>query len=787
MLKNYIKIAWRNLMKDRQFTLLNLVGLSTGLTCAILIYLWINDEVHVDKFHAKDSQLYQVMTNVENSEGVQTMAATPGILARTLKEDMPEVEYASAVIYPYWAGETTLSVKEDNLNAVGYYAEKDYFNIFYYPLLQGNKDQVLSDKNSIVISKQLAMKLFHTTENVVGRTIEWQHEKQYQVSGVFDDMPANSSVKHDYILPFDVYLEQYSFLKSWGSIDPSTYLVLKKGTDIAQFNKKILNFTRTKDKNAGYKLFARQYSSGYLYNRYVNGMQVGGRIEYVRMFSIIALFILIIASINFMNLSTAKASKRLKEVGIRKVVGANRKLLIFQYLGESILITFLALVVTLVILPFLLPAFNHITGKQISLYVEPVLWLSVLGITLFTGILAGFYPAFYLSGFNPIAILKGKLRASLGEIWVRKGLVMFQFIISAVFIIAVLVVYKQIRYIQTKDPGYNVDNIISFQLGSEVITKTPVFVNAIRSLPGVVAASSIDHASIVADYGSTSDIHWEGKQPDDKTSFANIGVYYGAIETLGMTMKEGRSFNNNVSSDSTEIIFNEAAVKSMGLTNPVGKVVKMWGVNRKIAGVVKDFNFESIHQHVKPFAMRLEPAATYRIMVRIKAGKNRETIDLLRKAYEKFDPGFPFVYKFVDSEYQAQYTAENRLAALSAYAAGLAIVISCLGLFGLAAFTAQRRNKEIGIRKVLGASERSVVVLLSADFLKLVLIAVFIAFPLAGWLMNQWLAGFAYRTAIGVDVFLIAGVATILITLVVVSYQGIKASLTDPVRSLKAE
>lgn len=787
MLKNYIKIAWRNIMKDRQFTLLNLVGLSTGLTCAILIYLWINDEIHVDKFHAKDSQLYQVMTNVENSDGIQTMPATPGILARTLKEDMPEVEYASAVIYPYWAGETTLSVKDDNLNAIGYYAEKDYFNIFSYPLLQGNKDQVLSDKNNIVISKQLALKLFHTTENVVGRTVEWQHERQYQVSGVFDDIPAGSSVKHDYILPFDVYLEQYSFLKSWGSIDPSTYLVLKKGTDISQFNKKILDYTRTKDKNAGYKLFARRYSSGYLYNRYENGVQAGGRIEYVRMFSIIALFILIIASINFMNLSTAKASKRLKEVGIRKVVGAGRKVLVLQYLGESVLITFLALVATLVLLPFLLPAFNHITGKQISLHADPVLCMSVLGITLFTGILAGFYPAFYLSGFNPIAILKGKLRASLGEIWVRKGLVMFQFIISAVFIIAVLVVYRQIRYIQTKDPGYNVDNIISFQLGSELATRTPVFVNAIRNLPGVAAASSIDHTSIVNDYGSTSDILWEGKQRDDKTSFANIGVYYGAIETLGMTMKEGRSFNSNVSADSTEIIFNEAAIKSMGLSDPVGKVVKMWGVNRKIAGIVKDFNFESVHEHVKPFAIRLEPAATYRIMVRIKAGKNRETIDLLRKAYEKFDPGFPFVYKFVDGEYQAQYTAENRLGALSAYAAGLAVVISCLGLFGLAAFTAQRRKKEIGIRKVLGASERSVVVMLSADFLKLVLIAVFIAFPLAWWIMDQWLAGFAYRTAIGADVFLIAGVSTVLITLMIVSYQGIRASLTDPVKSLKVE
>lgn len=786
MLKNYFKIAWRNLIKDRQFTLLNLVGLSTGLICAILIYLWISDEMRIDRFHEKDSQLFQVMTNLQNSEGVQTMAATPGILARTLKNEMPEVEYAAAVIYPYWAGGTTLSVKEDNLNAVGYYAEKDYFNIFSYPLLQGNKDQVLSGSNSIVISKQLALKLFHTTDNVVGKTIEWQHEKQFLVSGVFD-IPASSSVEYDYILPFDVYLEKHSFLNYWGNIDPSTYLVLKKGTDVDQFNKKIADLTRSKDKDAVFKLFVRQYSSGYLYNRYENGVLAGGRIEYVRMFSIIALFILIIASINFMNLATAKASRRLKEVGIRKVVGADRKLLVFQYLGESVLITFLALFVTLVLLPFLLPAFNTITGKQMALHFDPILFLSVSGITLFTGLLAGFYPAVYLSGFNPVAILKGKLRTSLGEIWIRKGLVIFQFIVSAVFIIAVLVVYKQIRYIQTKDPGYNVDNIISFQLGTDIETKTPVFVNAIRNLPGVVSASSIDHASIINDFGGTSDIQWEGKRPDDRTDFANIGVNYGAIETLGMKMKEGRSFNSEISSDSSEIIFNEAAIRSMGLSNPVGKVVKMWGQNRKIAGVVKNFNFQSFHEQVKPFAMRLEPLATYRILVRVKAGKGHETIDLLREAYQKFEPGFPFDYTFVDSEYQAQYIAETRLATLSGYAAGLAILISCLGLFGLAAFTAQRRRKEIGIRKVLGASERSVVLMLSGDFLKLVLIAVFIAFPLAWWIMEQWLAGFAYRTPIGTDVFLIAGVSTILITVMIVSYQAVKASWTDPVKSLKAE
>ncbi|SFN24243.1 ABC-type antimicrobial peptide transport system, permease component [Chitinophaga sp. YR627] len=787
MFKNYIKIAWRNLMKDRQFTVLNLIGLSTGLICAILIYLWINDEVHMDKFHEKDAQLYQVMTNVETSAGIQTMAATPGILARTLKEDMPEVEYAANVIYPFWSGETVLSTKEQKIKAIGYYAEKDYFSMFSYPLLQGNKEQVLADKQSIVISKSLALKLFHTTENIVGRAIEWEPGVTLQVSGMFEDLPAASSAKFDYVLPYERYLDNYSYLREWGNLDPSTYVVLKPGTDISQFNRKIAGFVKTKNKDVNLPLFTRRYSAAYLYNRYENGVLSGGRIEYVRMFSIIALFILIIASINFMNLSTAKASKRMKEVGIRKVVGAGRRLLVFQYLGESVLITFMSLGLTLILLPFLLPAFNAITGKQIGLYADPFLIVAILSITVFTGLLAGIYPAFYLSGFNPVAILKGKLKSSIGEIWVRKGLVIFQFVISAVFIVAVLVVYKQIQYIQTKDPGYKVDNVVSFQLGTDLVKRTPLFVNAARNIPGVAAISSMDHTSIVADFGSTSDILWEGKQQGDKTDFANIGVGYGMIETLGMEMKEGRSFNSSLSSDSAEIIFNEAAIKSMGLTNPVGKVVKMWGQNRKIAGVVKDFNFQSFHENVRPFAFRLEPLLTYRIMVRIKAGQNKETLAALKNLYQQYDPGFPFDYAFVDSEYQAQYVTESRLAKLSGYAAGLTIVISCLGLFGLAAFTAQRRHKEIGIRKVLGASERNVVVLLSGDFLKLVLLAVLIAFPLAWWAMNNWLAGFAYRIHIGPDVFLITGISTVLLTLMIVSYQAIKAALADPVKSLKVE
>jgi len=784
MLLNYLKIAWRSLLKDRQFTLLNILGLSSGLICAVLIYLWVNDELQMDKFHKEE--VYQVMSNIKGDRGVNTLPQTQAMLADALKDEMPEVQYAAAVIYPSWWGETTLSVKDVNLKAVGYYAEKDYFNIFSYPLLQGNKDQVLTDKHTIVISKQLAMKLFHTTDNVIGKIIELQHESQFTVSGVYD-VPASSSIKHDYIIPFAVYMDQYPYLKEWGNLDPLTYVVLKKGADASQFNRKLAGFIKTKDKTSAITLFTRKYAAAYLYNKYENGVQAGGRIEYVRLFSIIAVFILLIASVNFMNLATARASRRLKEVGVRKVVGANRGLLIFQYLGESVMITFMALIITLIAVPFLLPLFNDVTGKQIALHFDPILLMTILGITLLTGLFAGAYPAFYVSGFNPVAILKGKLRASAGELWVRKGLVIFQFFVSVVFIVAVLVVYRQIRFIEKRNPGFNADNVVSFQLVSEVVRKTPPLLQSLRAIPGVVAASSMDHASIIEDFGSTSDIIWEGKGPHDNVDFANIGVNYDMIETLGMEMSQGRSFNSRISADSTEIIFNEAAIKSMGLTDPVGKTVNMWGVKRKIAGVVKNFNFESLHENIKPFAMRLEPLQTYRVMVRIKAGREHETIAALKVAFEKYEPGVPFDYKFLDSEYQAQYIAESRLATLSAYAAGFTILISCLGLFGLAAFTAQRRYKEIGIRKVLGASEGNVIFMLSGDFLKLVLIAVAIAVPFAWWAMDRWLQGFAFHIQLGPDVFLIAAVATVLVTLGTVSYQAVRAAWVNPVKSLKTE
>lgn len=793
MLKNHFKIVLRYLLKDRQFTFLNLAGLSTGLACTLLIYLWVNDEVKFDKFHQKDKRLYQVMANQQSAEGLKTVQQTPSLLADALAREMPEVEFA-APSQGSFSGKQTLSVGDKHIKATGIFAGKDYFNIFSFNLSEGNRLQVLADKSSIVVTKDLAEKLFGTTQNLVGKTVQWQHDKRFTISGVIDKIPSNSSIKFDFALPFEIFLDANEYQREWSSSDPSTYLVLREGADVDRFNQKISGYIKSKLPESKTTLFVRPFSEGYLYGKYENGVQSGGRIEYVRLFSIIAIFILVIACINFMNLSTAKASRRLKEVGIKKVVGAGRGTLIFQFMIESMLMTLVSLLIAVIIVLVLLSPFNAITGKDLSIDLNLNIILLILGIVLFTGIISGSYPALYLSGFDPVTVLKGKLKGSNGELWVRKGLVVFQFVLSVIFIVAVIVVYRQIQFIQTKNQGFNKDNVISFDMEGmtsenveSFLSGVSSFVTQVRTIPGVLKASSMDHGSIIGDFGSTSDVTWDGKNPEDRVNFANIGVNYDMLETLGMQIAQGRTFSRELSSDSFEIIFNEAAIDMMGLKDPIGKKVRMWDQQRTIVGVVKNFHFESLHESVKPFALRLEPKFTYRIMAKIQGGKESETLDRIQALFQKYNPGYVFDYRFLDQDYQTQYMAEKRVGVLSRYFSGLAILISCLGLFGLATFTAQRRRKEISIRKVVGASVGNVTYLLSKEFFRLVLIAVCVAFPLAWWIMNKWLDNFVYRIDIGADVFLIAGASIILITIVTVSSQAVKAALANPVKSLRSE
>jgi putative ABC transport system permease protein len=788
MFKNNLKIAWRNLLKDRQFTLLNLIGLATGLACTLLIYLWVSDELSFDKFFDNNDRIYQLMESRHYPGHDAVSDESSGLLSKTAKAQMSDIEYAASVAPPEWFQKFTLTVGEKNIKAAGQYVGPEYFNIFSFGMLEGKNEDVLKDKNSIVVSEDLAKKLFGRTEGIIGKPILFQHDTTFFVSGVFKNPPHNSSQQFDFALSFEYYGDRESWVRTWGNTGPHNFVLLKKGTNIASFNRRIEGMIRQNSDDTSRAVVAIPFNGSYLQNSFVHGARIGGRMEYVSMFSIIAIFILAIACINFMNLSTAKASRRLKEVGIKKVVGAGRKQLVFQFLSESILLAVVAGVFASVIAFLLLPEFNLLTGKHLSLDGNSKILPAALGITLFTGLAAGSYPALYLSGFNPIAILKSKLSSSVGEVWARKGLVVFQFVITVSLIISVLVVYKQIALIQSVNLGYNKDNIIRFRSEGRLLTSEDNFLVELKKVPGVVNASRTFHDMIGRNFGGNM-VDWPGKDPNGIYYFEGMGAGYNFIETMGMQMEAGRSYSEAFRSDSSNIIFNETAIKTMGFKNPIGQTVKWFGRNMQIIGVVKDFHFESLHQPVVPLYIALEQPGNIwdKIMVKIRSTGQKETIASIESLYDKYNPGFPFEFNFLDDAYQKQYDAEKRVSILSGYFAGLAIVISCLGLFGLAAFTAQRRQKEIGIRKIIGASVGSIFIMLSRDFLLLVLLAILIAFPLSWWAMKSWLDSFAYRIHIGVGVFLIAGLSIILITLLTISFQAIKAALANPVKSLRTE
>lgn len=786
MFKTNLKIAWRNLLKDKQFTLLNVLGLSAGLACSLLIFLWVSDELGYDKFFTNDDRLYKLFEQRSNGDGdIAYSEESSGKLSAAVKEAVPGVAYAAAVAPPGWFPQKTLSAKDKNIKANGQYAEKDYFNIFSFPLVDGKPETVLADNNSIVLSDELAMRLFGTTSNIIGKPVDFDHDTTFFVSGVFKKMPVNSSQQFDFVLSFDYFRTIKDWVTYWRNTGPLNYVLLKPGVDIATFNKNVSDIINKNSNDKNTKVTAIQFSDVYLHNIYNGNVQGSGRIEYVKLFSLLAIFIMIIACINFTNLSTAKAARRFKEVGIKKVVGAERSQLIFQFLTESFLLTVIALLVALVMAALLLPAFNQITGKTIILHFTWQMIAAIICIALVTGFVAGSYPALYISKFNPLSILKGKLNTSAAELLSRKGLVVFQFTLSTVLIIAVFIIYQQIQFIQNTDPGYNKNNLLRLSAEGNLYTKQDAFIAQLKNIPGVVNASATNHRMVGHNF-ATSNLAWPGQSEDDNTYFEGFETDYDFVETMDMHIKEGRSFSKSFGADSSAIILNEAAVAVMHLKDPVGKTIQFNRKNVQVIGVVKNFHFESMHAEIKPSYLALVPQRGT-IVASIKNTNQQATINAIEKLYKSYNQGFPFTFNFLDEAYQQQYESEARVSSLSKYFAGLAIIISCLGLFGLAAFTAQKRRKEIGIRKVIGASVGNITIMLSKDFLKLVGISLLIAFPISWLLMNNWLQGFAYRISISPAIFITAGLTVLLITICTISFQSIKAAIANPVQSLRTE
>lgn len=795
MLKHALILAYRNILRLKTQFLMNVTGLSVGLACVMLIYLWIEDEMKVDRFHEKDATLYQVIKNNPEPFGISTGEDTPPMLATALRQEMPEIEMAVAVFPPEdYSFKGILSFNEHHIKAQSKFVEPDFFNLFSYPLVHGEKQSVLKDPYAIVISRDVAVKLFNSAENAVGKHLNWKgewHNGEYIVTGVFENLPRHTTLHFDILFNHDWLQVTSPASFNWSNNRSNTFVSLREGTDVHVFNEKIADLVKTKVEGSTITLFARKFSDRYLYGRYQDGRQSGGRIDYIKIFSLVAVFILLIACVNFVNLATARASMRLKEVGVKKTFGAARTTLVIQYLGESMIITLLATLCAVLIVDLALPYFNNITDKEITLDYDPKLISGLLILLLTTGLIAGIYPALFLSGVSPAKILRrsnhqghtGRLASTM---WARNSLVLFQFTISVILIVCVIIVREQMDFVQTRNLGLEKDNIITFSSEGTLADSTDAFLTGLKDIPGVVNASVMD-GDLISLHSGTTAVEWEGKQEGEVVDFEMLRAGEDLVETLGIRVKEGRDFSHEFNTETSSVVFNEAAIESMGLTDPVGKTVKIWGQDKTIIGVVENFHFESLFEDLKPFFFLIAEKRSNNILVKISGGSTQQTLMALAEYYQRFNMGLPFEYTFLDDQFQAHYTAENRVSSLSRYFAGLAIFLSCLGLFGLASFTAERRNKEIGIRKVLGSSEVALVLLLTRDFTLLVLLAICIALPLSYFVTNDWLSGFAYHITPRWSWFLGAGLAAVIISWLTVATQAFRAARINPAKTLQNE
>ncbi len=787
MIKNYLKTAWRNLLSNKMFSLINISGLALGMTCALLIMLWIKDETRMDKFHANDKRLFRVMENQYYEGSISTFTATPGIFAENVVKDIPEIQMASQAL---WEEEPLFTVGDKFFKEKGRYVQKDFLRMFSFKLVKGDANTALARTDAVVITKKLAEKYFDE-QDPVGKLIKIDNDQSVIVTGILDEIPKASSLQFDFLMSYDVWFKKNDWAKEWGNNGPLCYVMLGPNASSDKVNAKIKNYLKTKNKDSNVELFLQNYGESYLYSDWDNGKQTGGRIEYVRIFSIVAVIILVIACINFMNLATARSLRRAREIGVRKVVGAGKRQLIAQFMGESLFVSFLAICLSLLIVALLLPSFNALTEKKLELdFSNPFFLLLLLGLTVVTGIISGSYPALFMSSLKPIIVLKGILKFNTGATLFRKGLVVFQFALSIVLILGMIVIYRQINYIHNKNLGFAKEDLLYIPIEGALQKSYPTFKEELLRQPGIKNVSSSQSSPLEVG-SSTQGVRWPGKDTTKLILFSTNPITYDYIKTMGIQLKEGRDFDPSFSLDTNNYLINEAALRKIGYKDPIGKELTMWGDKGTIVGVMKDYHHNSLHVPIEPLILRLFKKSwnSYwgNVVVRTEKGKTKQAIASMEKTYRQFNPGFPFRYFFTDAEMLKNYKAEHTVSKLSKYFAFLAIFISCLGLFGLVTFTAQQRVKEIGIRKVLGASVSGIVRMLSKDFLKLVLLASVIAFPVAWWAMNRWLGDFAYRIHIGWWVFVASGIAALLIALLTVSFQAIKSAIASPVKSLRTE
>lgn len=790
MIKNFFKVAFRNLRRNKGFSAINIIGLSIGMAGAVMILLWIQNEVSYERFHEKKDRIYTVWNKAMIDGKLTAWDATPKVLARTLEKDLPEVEQAARV---NWSGSPIFSIGDKKFAIRGNIVDSNFLQIFSFPLLEGTPENVLNDPHNIVITEQLAIKLFGKNVDAVGKVIMINHTDNVRVTGVLKDLPNNTAFDFEYLMPWSYLRKKGGDDNSWANTGTKTYLLLKPNARLASVEPKIKMIQQKYFDNAKemkWQVFLYPISRWHLYSNFENGYETGsGRITFVRLFGIIAAFILLIACINFMNLSTARSEKRAKEVGIRKVMGAQKFSLITQFIGESILLALIAGAIAMIIVQINLPAFNQLTQKKLFIpFSHLYFWLAAIGFIIFTGLLAGSYPAFFLSSFQPVKVLKGAFKKVNTLIAPRKVLVVLQFTFAITLIICTLIVKQQIDYAKNRQTGYDRNNLVYFYLSDDIEKSYSLLKNDLLQ-SGVANAVTKASAPLTASWSNGMGQEWEGKDPNNKTDFRKYNEDGGLGKTAGLQFIMGRDIDvGKYPTDSSAVILNEAALKVMNFKNPIGQIIREGGQQWHVVGVIKDFILESPYQQIKPMLI-YGPKSSFSIILAKLNDKNTIATNLqaMETIVKKYDPDYLFLSNFIDEEYAHKFEDENRVGVLAGLFAGLTIFISCLGLFGLATYMAETRIKEIGVRKVLGASVTNVATLLSTDFVKLIVISIVIASPIAWFTMHKWLESYTYRINISWFVFVAAGLLAVVIALITVSFQSIKAAMANPVKSLRAE
>jgi putative ABC transport system permease protein len=789
MLRNYIKIALRNLIKNRGYSFINIGGLAIGLASSILILLWVADEYSFDKFHTNYNSIYRLYQSQEWNMGhIGTGNSMPYPMKEAILAASSKIRKSSMT---NWGEGNMLQVGEKRLSKYGMSVSEDFLKMFSFRLIKGDSSTALNDPNSIVLTEATAKSLFGDGD-AMGQFVRVDNGQELKVTGIAKDLPKQSEFSFDYLFPFAYYEATQPWIPrmkdSWNNNSFQVYVQLQEGATENEVNNDIWDLIKkNNDKAPTAKLFLHPMSKWRLHGNFEEGKNTGGRIDYVRLFTAIAVFVLIIACINFMNLATARSESRAREVGIRKSIGSRRRELIIQFLGESVAITAIAFILAIALVELVLPAYNTLVSKNISVgYSNPVIWLISISLILIVGLMTGSYPAFYLSSFQPVKVLKGKIDAAKGGSTPRKVLVVLQFGFSIFLIIGTIVVYQQIQHVKTRDMGYDRENLIQVWTNGELETN---FQTIREELVRTGAVKSVCKSnSPVTSIFSSNEVKWQGMPTGSRVAFSTIATEYDYAETMGAKMLMGRDFSRDFPSDTMAAIINEAALKMMGMQDPIGQKIDWSGGQFEIIGVMQDMVMEGATSVVQPMTLLHMPGWSSTISIRLnKTDDLNESLAKVESVFKKHNPNYPFEYQFTDDVFNKKFASMNLISTLAGIFAALAIGITCLGLLGLAAFTAEQRTKELGIRKVMGATVASLVLLISKDFTRLVLFAFAIAAPVAWWYLNNFLQRYEYRIEMGYWVIGAVGVFALVITVLVVGTQALKAAMANPSRSLRSE